>query len=347
MASAPAGRRCDSIVSPSNGSLDPNHGTLASRSPTRQRCGLLGTSGSSGIGAGPFSGTPTPPAAPSSPTCRAGNYTVTPTAPRAMVDTRRQNAAGTKTGGRHRRHSPRRSPCSYDQPGAIPVAFKYRVGSTATLRDRERGLGRRLQQRDDQRRKAFGTPGGDATLGRSQTALPVHLRRTPSTPAPATPTTRTPKAKSAGGRNRHRRARHRGGAREIQLPALDLTVKNGSTPIKGAKVTVTDDNCTTLRGTASSGSTRPTPKASMTATPAVAPEATEPGLPWGEYEVCASAKIGHARPASRRSSVAVQSLTSRQRRSPSTSQPARSKAGHAHERAATASATSAARPWSS
>jgi Tfp pilus assembly protein PilV len=78
---------------------------------------------------------------------------------------------------------------------------------------------------------------------------------------------------------------------KVQLPALDLTVKNGATAIKGAKVTITDKECKEAKGNLVKRTFTTNEKGKQTATPAVAPEAAEPGLPWGEYEVCASAKI--------------------------------------------------------
>jgi hypothetical protein len=74
----------------------------------------------------------------------------------------------------------------------------------------------------------------------------------------------------------------------IQLPALNLTVKNGAKLLSGARVTVTDKVCKESLGnlvkrvytTNASGN-----QSATTGGPA------EPGLPWGSYEVCASAEL--------------------------------------------------------
>jgi Tfp pilus assembly protein PilV len=95
---------------------------------------------------------------------------------------------------------------------------------------------------------------------------------------------------------------------KVQIPALNLTVNNGATPIKGAKVTITDKKCNDAKGKAVKRTYTTNEKGKQTATPAVAPEAAEPGLPWSEYEVCASAKIG-ASVRLKKASVTVQSLT--------------------------------------
>ncbi len=94
---------------------------------------------------------------------------------------------------------------------------------------------------------------------------------------------------------------------KAQIPALNLTVNNGATPIKGAKVTITDKKCTDSKGAGIKRTYTTNEKGKQTAVPAVAPEAVEPGLPWSEYEVCASAKIsGTTR--FKKASVAVKSL---------------------------------------
>jgi Tfp pilus assembly protein PilV len=103
------------------------------------------------------------------------------------------------------------------------------------------------------------------------------------------------------------------GSVKVQIPALNLTVKNGATPIKGAKVTITDKICLDSSGKKIKRTYTTNAKGNQTATPATAPEAIEPGLPWGEYEICASAELtkGSFRRKSLTgsSSVKVQNLT--------------------------------------
>jgi hypothetical protein len=83
----------------------------------------------------------------------------------------------------------------------------------------------------------------------------------------------------------------------IQVPALNLTVKTGTTPIVGAKVKITG-TCSFERiyTTVESG----TEKGVL----------SDPGLPWGTYEVCASAKVAGTNRRIKKSSIAVQNLTS-------------------------------------
>jgi Tfp pilus assembly protein PilV len=99
------------------------------------------------------------------------------------------------------------------------------------------------------------------------------------------------------------------GSAKIQLPALNVTVKNSSALVKGARVTITDKNCKDSSGTLIKRAYTTNGSGNQTATPPVAPEAAEPGLPWGVYEVCASAEISGAFRRKKVSSVTVQSLT--------------------------------------
>jgi Tfp pilus assembly protein PilV len=95
---------------------------------------------------------------------------------------------------------------------------------------------------------------------------------------------------------------------KVQLPALDLTVKTSTAAIKGAKVTITDKKCKDAKGNFVKRAYTTNEQGKQTGTPPVAPEAAEPGLPWGEYEVCASAKISSTF-RRKTTSVTVQSLT--------------------------------------
>lgn len=78
---------------------------------------------------------------------------------------------------------------------------------------------------------------------------------------------------------------------KVQIPAFELTVKNSAALIKGAKVTITDKNCLDAGGNKIKRVYTTNEKGKQTAKPPVAGEPTEPGLPWGVYEICASAEI--------------------------------------------------------
>lgn len=91
---------------------------------------------------------------------------------------------------------------------------------------------------------------------------------------------------------------------KVKVPALEVTVKNGATAIKGAKVTITDRECREAKNNLFKR-TYSTNSEGKQATS----EVFEPGLPWGSYEVCASALIGSTIKKKKVSPVAVKNLT--------------------------------------
>jgi Tfp pilus assembly protein PilV len=104
------------------------------------------------------------------------------------------------------------------------------------------------------------------------------------------------------------------GSAKVQIPALNLTVTNGATPIKGAKITITDRNCLDGSGKKIKRTYTTNGKGNQTANPPAPGEPAEPGLPWGVYEICASTEVAkgsfHRKTLSGSSgSVKVQSLT--------------------------------------
>lgn len=76
---------------------------------------------------------------------------------------------------------------------------------------------------------------------------------------------------------------------QIQLPALYLTVAYNGGLVQGATVTLTDTKCKSASGSL----VKRTYVTNEEGRPAASIEgAAEPGLPWGAYNVCATAKIG-------------------------------------------------------
>jgi hypothetical protein len=67
------------------------------------------------------------------------------------------------------------------------------------------------------------------------------------------------------------------------MPTLELTVANGTTKLQGAKVVLTDENCSSTKytyTTEANGHQSETTTGAMT-----------PAVPWSSYKVCASASI--------------------------------------------------------
>jgi type II secretory pathway pseudopilin PulG len=98
------------------------------------------------------------------------------------------------------------------------------------------------------------------------------------------------------------------GTARIQVPALELTVENGSKPLAGAKVTVTDENSGCKSGSNPVKRTFTTNSGGHLAFTEIG--ATEAGLPFGIYKICASKKIGTTTLRAELTKVSVENFTS-------------------------------------
>jgi Tfp pilus assembly protein PilV len=285
-----------SIVSPSNGSLDPGHGTLTISTINAAGLPLPGV-GVSGTGAGTFSGTTDASGCANFADLPAGKYTMTPTAA-GMVDKEGKaptsqlvevNASGTQT-----------SILQYDRPGALEVNFKYRVGSSAEFKT---STASSIQVFNSGLKEPFtfstsnGLPAAAvSTTGKlfpfpspyavyagackdtnpnpdSNPAAPGALASVGVTVPPGATLAPLPIG-------------------TIQLPALNLVVKRNGALLEGAKVRITG-TCSFDRNY-------------LTTAAGVLPD---PGLPWGTYKVCASRGSGSSTRRKYVSNVSVQNLT--------------------------------------
>lgn len=266
-----------SIVSPSNGSLDPGHGTLTFSTINAAGLPLPGV-GVSGTGAGTFSGTSDASGCATFADLPAGKYTMTPTAT-GLVDKEGKPPAaqwvdvipsGTQT-----------AILQYDHPGALEVDFKYRVGSSGEFKP---SSARSIQVFNSGIKEpfTFTAPGG-AFAATVQTTAKLFPFPSPYAVYAGGCSSNNPNPTSdpeAPGAAAVASVTVPPGATvaplpkgTIQLPALGLVVKKGGVTVSGAKVEISNDGgCsfyrqyTTLAGGVIS----------------------DPGLPWGTYEVCAS-----------------------------------------------------------
>ena len=93
---------------------------------------------------------------------------------------------------------------------------------------------------------------------------------------------------------------------KLQVPAYELTVKNGSSVVQGAAIKVTDESCRNSKGNkvVREYVSEKNGHQSNSST-----GSTEYGVPYGTYEVCAAATIsGSTRHETK--SVTIHSLTS-------------------------------------
>jgi Tfp pilus assembly protein PilV len=288
-----------SIISPSNGSLDPNHGTLLVT--TKNAAGNpLGGVGLSGTGPGNFSGTSDSTGCANFSDLPAGNYEVTASgtglvgkdglAPHA--ETQGVSAGSTTT-----------LALQYDYGATMQVEFEYRVGSGSTYSPATIDS---VYFANSLGSAAYWTP--------TKTARETSIKATPLYPFPAADSIwagsckgNNPGTGAAMGTYTFQPGEVVTTPLKLKVPALELTVKNGAALVKGATITITDENCNDSSGQPLTrtymSETNGHQSVSSTGQP-------EYGLPFGTYKICASASYSGTLHRVRETGVSVQSLTS-------------------------------------
>jgi prepilin-type N-terminal cleavage/methylation domain-containing protein len=290
-----------SIVSPSSGSIDSTHGTL-SINATNAKGGPLAGVGISGKGPTTFSGTTDATGCANFADLPEGNYTLTPSAP-GLVNKFGEAPKAQTVGVLANNTLP--VGLEYDIPGTLEVKFKYRVGSTTEFKASSANSIMVYHPISMKTVTAFKTTGGAAEpIVKAKELFPS---KEPFAAYAGSCTSNDPNPKSekeAPGAAATVGVYVQPGAGslppipEIQLPALNLTVKSGTSMVSGAKVKVTGTCSFERTYTTIAGGLLP-----------------DPGLPWGAYEVCASAKVPEGKIETQRrikttSAVTVQSLSS-------------------------------------
>ncbi len=286
-----------SIVSPSNGSLDPNHGTLVVTTKNAAGGALAGI-GLSATGTAAFSGTTDSTGCANFTDLPAGNYSVVPSAP-GLVDKHGESAAAQSTsvvaGGTNT------LPLEFDYGATLPVEFETRIGSTGTFEaakiDSVLVFNALMNPA-----KAYWTP----TKARETkiTATPIFPFTSPDSVYAGACEVNNPGSGEGLG-SVTLQAGKTAPPLKLKVPAFELTVKNGSTALSGAKITITDENCsvegsslkrvyTSQAGGHQSSTTNGSP---------------EYGLPWSTYIVCASASISGEKRRVKQTGVAVHSFS--------------------------------------
>ncbi|HET6997389.1 MAG TPA: hypothetical protein VFI03_02280 [Solirubrobacterales bacterium] len=297
-----------SKLSPSNGSLDPENGSLTVSVANQLMAPMAGVDlyGGSGVidgytdaaGCAVFSFIP------------RGNYSLTISGADAGLVNKQGKSSEQATvavvGG-----ATKPVFFEFDRPGTIPVNFKYRVGSTSTFMPAKADSVIAYNTGMKEAR-GFGLAGGarEATLNATP-LFPFSSVYTfyagscasnhpdPEGKNPAGAAAMASMVAPAGGTASP--------AAMIQLPALELVVKKSAALLKGAKATVTDKVCKDAKGNLVKR-TYTTNESGMLSSSETGP--TEGGLPWGKYEVCVSANISGTVRRKKESSVTVQNLAS-------------------------------------
>lgn len=295
-----------SILSQSNGSLDPKNGTLAVSvtNEAMEPMANVRVYGES-TGGGAFDGYTDAAGCASFPDLLAvpiPDYTMTADATAAGLVNKDGKSFEEKTVG-VKANDVENVPLQFDHPGTIPLNFKYRVGSTGTFAtataDSVVAYNSTMTAA-----KVVGTPGGirESIIN----ATPLFPFTSAYTLYPGSCASNNPNTEGKNPAGVATVVAPRGATTApatIQLPALELIVKKSGTAVKGAKVTITDASCKEAKGNFV--------KRTFTTNAAGMPSSSEtgsaePALPWGKYNICASSG-GRKKT---ESSVAVQSLTS-------------------------------------
>ncbi|MBK5219623.1 MAG: type II secretion system protein [Thermoleophilia bacterium] len=304
--SAPEKAKIVSILSPSNGSLDPNNGTLAISVMNLQQAPIPNVYASGGSGA--FAGYADAAGCAVFPDLPAANYTATISGEAAGVVNRNGSFSEQKVvpvvGG-----DTKTVTFEFDRPGTIPVNFKYRVGASSEFKvataDSVVAYNSGMTAA-----KAIWTP---ATI-REATVNATPLFPFTSTyllyPGSCASNNPDPEGKNPGAAAALANVVAPAGGTTapvtLQLPTLELVVNNSGAALAGAKVTITDKVCKESKGSFV--------KRIYTSNEAGMPSNSstgiaELGLPWGSYELCASANISGTDRRKKVSTVNVQSLT--------------------------------------
>lgn len=295
-----------SKLSPSNGSLDPENGSLAVSVTNQLMTPMPGVDLYGGSGA--IDGFTDASGCAVFPYLPRGNYTLTVSGEEAGLVNKEGKSTEQATvpvvGG-----DTKTVAFEFDHPGTVPVNFKSRVGSTATFgaskADSVVAFNTGMKEA-----RGFGVPGGIREAAVNATPLfpfssPYTLYAGSCASNNPDPEGKNPAAAPAIA-SALAPAGGTATAVTIQLPALELIVKKSGAALKGAKVTITDTVCKEAKGNLVKR-TYTTNESGMLSSSETGP--AEPGLPWGKYKVCASANIsGSNRRNKEEPSVTVQNL---------------------------------------
>jgi Tfp pilus assembly protein PilV len=287
-----------SIVSPSNGSLDPNHGTLVVtiKNAASQPLANIGLSGS---GPGSFNGTTDSTGCANFTDLPAGNYSIVPNAP-GLVDIHGESSAAQPAGVSAGTSSP--LPLLFDYPATLPIKFEYRVGSSNEFKAARIDSALVFNALMNPA-KAYWTP--TKTPQEEIVATPIFPFTSPDSVYAGACEANNPKSGEGLGSVTLEPGKT-APTMKLKVPALEVTVKNGASAIGGAKITITDENCvvsgTNLKREYTSEAAGHQSNA--------ANGLPEYGLPYGTYKICASASISGSTKKRTVEGVAVQSYSS-------------------------------------
>jgi Tfp pilus assembly protein PilV len=297
-----------SIVSPTTGSLDSSHGGVAVAVTSEQKAPMPGVEITSTGGS--FYGVTDAAGCVVFPDLAKGNYPAIVSGEKAgLVNKDGKSSEEVAVAVPEGEVKPLAR--QFDHPGTIPVKFKTRIGSTASFTpaaaDSIVAYNTNMTAA-----KVFWTK----TAAREATVnvTPLFPFGSPYTLYAGSCSANNPNPggesnppSAAAIANLTAPAGGTATAPEIQLPALELIVKTGASAVAGAKVTITDKTCKEAKGVSLMKRVYTTNESGMPSS--TVKGAAEQGLPWGVYEVCASANLGGTLKRKKVATVTVKTLT--------------------------------------
>jgi len=282
-----------SIVSPSNGSLNPGHGTLTFSAINAAGLPLPGV-GISGGGPSNFSGTTDAAGCANFADLPAGNYTVVASAP-GLVDKFGKAPTTLNPSPGVTASSTNSVQLQYDIPGTIEASFKYRVGSTTEFKASSQRSIAVFNSGTGQSTPTFVSGGSSPVPSIKLGSLFPFTSKyavyaggcTENNPNP----TSDPEAPGAGAVAGFEVTPGATVQGAIHLPALNLVVKDGAALLSGARVKITGTCSFSREYTTTTGGVLP-----------------DGGLPWGTYTICAQKGSGSSARRKTVSNQAVQNL---------------------------------------
>lgn len=283
-----------SIVSPSNGSLDPKRGTLL---VTAKRVGNIALAGLGlkGTGPGTFSGTTDSTGCANFTDLPAGNYEVTASGTNLVgTDGKPPHAveAGVSEG------TTSTLPLQYDYGASIPVEFEYKVGSTSEYKPARLDS---VYMQNTSGSGAYWSPTKAREL--SFTASPIYPFPNGDSVWAGNCAGNNPENSTGIATYSFKSGEVATQPLHLKVPVLELTVKNGSANIGGATITITDETCSESVERKYVSETNGHQSSSSTGAP-------EYGLPYGKYKICATAFYSGSYHRLRETGVSVKSFTS-------------------------------------
>lgn len=287
-----------SIVSPSNGSLDPKRGTLivTAKTPSGEPIAGLPLAGS---GPGTFSGSTDSTGCANFSDLPAGTYTVTPTST-TLVGKDGQYPHGVTQGVSEGTTST--LSLQYDKPASIPVEFETRLTSTGPYKAAKLDSAYFYNSTGE---GAYWT--SDKTRQLSLLAKPVFPFSNAITIWAGSCYGNIPESSTGKVSRTFLPGEAAATPVKLKVPAFEVTVTSSGSPVKGAEVTVEDDNC----DDASGNSLRRTYVTEAGGHQASSETATEPeyAIPSSTYDLCAAAYYGNTWHRKRENNVPIKSYT--------------------------------------